>query len=214
MHRFGIARLSLQKCAVVGGFFKRRYKSILYYAAMAAVLALIASAAESYRSDREGGQALILPENMAQETLSDAGGSAIYPQNMGLLRPFCAQPVWNEALSLWETHAANDYGFADDQVICLEDGIIIDAGESSARGGYLEIEAENGTLYRYCCVLPTEHATVGQSVRAGEIIAEAGEGMPSEAEWGKHLHLEVYRDGVLADFEQIYEKRGVGQIDG
>lgn len=191
---------------LIGRFVKRRYKSILYYAAMTLVLALVASVAERYRTDGEKEQSALLREKPVQETISEVEANVVYPETMRLIRGFDAQPAWNEALGQWETHTANDYVFADDRVICLADGFVKDVGESSLSGGYIEIEDGSGEVYRYLSVTPLQDVSVGDEVRAGEIIAEADDGMASELTLGKHLHLEIVEEETWNDFEQICGK--------
>lgn len=189
----------------IGGFIRKKYKSILYYAAMVLVLALVASAAEKYRTKDENPEETLLPEAV-QETISEAEPKIIYPEGMHLLRDFCDRPMWNDALCQWETHFACDYVLDNDRVICLEDGCVIDVGESSLKGGYIEIEAEDGKTYRYASVRPAQDICVGDTVYAGEIIAEADDGMASELTLGKHLHLEIVEEENWEDFEQICGK--------
>lgn len=189
----------------IGRFVKSRYKSLLYYAAMVLVLALVASAAEKYRTKDEDIPET-LPSDVAQETVSAVETEIVYPEEMRLLRGFSDQPIWNDVLLQWEIHAACDYALADDRVICLASGSVRDVGQSSINGGYIEIEAEDGRIYRYASVKPMREICVGDAVYAGEIIAEADDGMVSELTFGRHLHLEVYDDGILTDFEQICGK--------
>ncbi len=188
------------------GFLHRRYKAILYYGAMALILILLAAAAESYRKDGENGQPLVLSESAVQEAIADAGEGILRPEGMRQVRGFSEQMEWNGELKQWELHCANDYVFEGDGVVCLAGGTVADIGESSGRGGFIEIQGYDGRLYRYCSVIPVENILTGAEVDAGEIIAAADNGIPSEFAQGKHLHLEVYEDGILSDFERISGK--------
>ena len=191
----------------ISAFVRRRYKTLLYYGAMAVVLALIAAAAESYRTDSENARPLVLTENMAQEALADAAEGVIYPENMELIRGFGRRTEWNDSLGQWELHCANDYGFEDGKVVCLAGGTVSDVGESVGRGGFVEIQGDDGRLYRYCSVIPEENILPGAEITAGEVIALADDGIPSETAEGKHLHLEVYENDVLTDFESLPRKK-------
>jgi len=194
-------------------FVRRRYKVILYYGAVILVLALVAGAAESYRTGKDGGQMLVLPENVIAETVSEKGSEIVYPENMSLLRGFSDQMEWNSALGQWEMHPANDYAFSDGQVACLSSGTVLDVGESGVKGGYIEIESGD-MVYIYCSVIPGENILPGVQLAAGEIIGIADDSMPSELTLGKHVHLEVYESGKPVNFETQVDKTGKLWIDG
>ena len=187
-------------------FLSRRYKAVLYYGAMTLILILLAAAAESYRKDGENAQPLVLTENEVQQAVADAGQGMSRPEGMKLVRGFSNQMEWNSELEQWEMHCANDYIFEGDDVSCIAGGTVADVGKSSGRGGFIEIQGHDGRLYRYCSVMPVENIAQDTKVEAGERIAVADNGIPSEFALGKHLHLEVYEGGILTDFESIIPK--------
>ena len=187
-------------------FVRSKYKALLYYGAMAVVLVLLAAAAESYRTDSEDAQPLVLTENMVQEAVADAGQEIIRPDGMELARGFSKQTEWNSVLKQWEMHCANDYIFEDDRIVCLMSGTVSDFGQSAGEGGFIEIQGDDGRLYRYCSIMPDEAILIGDEITAGAIIGLASEGMPSEISQGNHVHLEVYEAGELCDFESLCVK--------
>ena len=203
--RIALKARIMRMLKTLAGFIKRRYKTILYYGAVILVLALVANAAESYRTDNAGGQALVLPENVLAEAAAQAGNTAIYPENMHLLRAFSDQPQWNGELGQWEIHAANDYAFDDGRAVCLSGGIVQDVGESGVKGGYIEIESD-GKVYIYSSIAPDKDILPGMQVGAGDAIGLADESMPSEMLLGRHVHLEVYENGAPLDFEKLEGK--------
>ncbi len=74
-------------------------------------------------------------------------------------------------------------------------GEVVFAGEKGGYGNAVVLEHRDGTtsLYGHASVLRVE---AGQSVRAGEIVAEVGSTGHST---GPHLHFEVRRDGEPID---------------
>lgn len=189
-------------------FLRRNMKSIAYYGAVALALAAIAVAAEAYRSDDEYAQKMVLTDELAAEAVAEKLPAPIYPDGMRNTRTFNEIPCWNDAMQLWENHCANDYKLEGGKVVCLVDGVVADAGESSVRGGYIIAEGSDDRCYVYCSVVPAEEIVPGKEIRAGEIIAVADDSMTSEIAMGAHLHLEVYEDEKPVDFERLCLKKG------
>lgn len=184
-------------------FLKKHIKGIVYYGAVALVLAVIAAAAEVYRSDEDYVRKMVLTDEIAAEALAEKMPEPARPEGMRNIRAFSAAPVWNAGMQQWESHCANDYEMEGGEIICLADGVVADIGESSMRGGYITVDGKDGRCYIYCCVAPAEDTAAGKEVYAGEIIAAADDSLPGESALNKHLHLEVFENGNAVDFEKI-----------
>lgn len=81
-------------------------------------------------------------------------------------------------------------------IIAADDGIVtVSTIGHYSWGNYIVIDHGNGytSLYAHCVGL---NASVGQSVRAGEVIAFVGN---TGFSFGAHLHLEITKDGILID---------------
>jgi len=191
------------KAGKIKDFLKKNIRSIAYYSAVALVLAVIAAAAEVYRSDEDYARKMVLTDEIAAEAVAEKMPEPIRPEGMRNIRAFSAAPVWNAGMQQWECHCGNDYEMEGSEIICLADGVVADTGESSMRGGYVAVDGKDGRYYIYCCVTPTEDTEAGKEVHAGEIIAAADDSLPGETALNKHLHLEVYENGQAVDFEKL-----------
>ncbi len=74
-------------------------------------------------------------------------------------------------------------------------GVVIDTGESSSYGKYIQIYHGNGVevLYAHCSAIKAE---IGQAVQAGDTVALVG---ATGDVTGPHVHIEVIKDGVTCD---------------
>ena len=77
-------------------------------------------------------------------------------------------------------------------IVTLYAGTVVEASYHDRYGKYMRIKHDNEieTLYAHCSVL---HKRVGDSVQAGEVIAEVGNTGYST---GNHLHLELKHAGI------------------
>lgn len=86
-------------------------------------------------------------------------------------------------------------GESGKDIVAFADGTVCVVGESTALGKYLTIQHKDGfeTLYGHCSRIT---ATSGQSVTAGEKIAEVGQ---TGNATGPHLHFELHQDTTFLD---------------
>lgn len=97
---------------------------------------------------------------------------------------------------LKRNHAGIDFAAASgDEIAALADGTVTYAGLENDYGLCVHIDHGNGleTLYAHCSQI---YAEAGDSVRQGDIVAEAGF---SGNATGAHLHFELRRDGTPSD---------------
>ena len=180
---------------------KRNAGRIAYYALVVIALCAIARAAESYRSGSDG-DALVLPAADAMDVLQveEPAPQVLLPEAWKLLRGYSEEPQWRPGLGLWETHPAVDFACTGG-IVCLREGTVRTVGASGVYGGFVEVESD-GMLMRYASIEPADGLEPGLVLNVGDAIGKADASMPSEADAGAHLHLELYLDGQTADFVQ------------
>ena len=180
-------------------------KEIAYYGSVALALTLIAVAAEHYRSENLTEPAvpalpaieLTVPDGAEEDEIILTA-----PEGAELLRSYAAAPEWNATLALWETHTATDYQMEDCEVASLSAGIVQTVGKSGVYGGFVEVICGD-CLLRYASIAPRDGLTPGDALTIGDSIGRADQSMPSEAELGAHLHLELLREGAFEDFAAL-----------
>ena len=180
---------------------KRNAGRIAYYALVVIALCAIARAAEAYRSGSDG-DALVLPAADAMDVLQveEPAPQVLLPEAWNLLRGYSEEPQWRPGLGLWETHPAVDFACTGG-IVCLREGTVRTVGASGVYGGFVEVESD-GMLMRYASIEPADGLEPGLVLNVGDAIGKADASMPSEADAGAHLHLELYLDGQTADFVQ------------
>lgn len=194
VHRFeGPALKNAMRKALQGiwAFGKVHGGKVAYYGGIVLVLGAIAVAAEAYRGKFTRSEPLVVPPaeveisaQLAQEPVF------VLPESYSILRDYSQLPQWNDALGLWETHAAVDYRCADAQVYSLTQGVVKTIGTSGVYGGFMEVETQQ-YLLRYASIAPNGELKAGDSVTAGAVLGIADESMPGEEQQGAHLHLEL-----------------------
>ncbi|MCM6775410.1 M23 family metallopeptidase [Nocardia sp. CDC159] len=90
-----------------------------------------------------------------------------------------------------ELHGGIDFGDAlGAPIAAVTDGVVVEAGPASGFGLWVRVRQDDGTIGVYGHVNDIL-VTVGQQVRAGEVIATVGNRGYST---GPHLHYEVWTD--------------------
>lgn len=186
---------------------KQNSGRIGYYGLVVVALCVIARAAEIYRADNADEDALVLPavDAMEVQETEDVQPKLLRPEEWELLRGFSELPLWREEMGMWETHPAVDYACADKRVCCLYEGVVQTVGSSGVYGGFVDVESE-GMRMRYASIAPVEGLAPGDLLEAGDTIGSMNASMPGEREMGQHLHLELYMEGVAANFERFAEE--------
>ncbi|MGY4101159.1 M23 family metallopeptidase [Nocardia sp. R16R-3T] len=136
---------------------------------------------------REAQMPQIVPEAVAWEQHRSAAEAA-RPRTV---RPIDGVLTSNFGMRWGALHAGLD--FADPigtPIAAVTDGTVIDAGPASGFGLWVRVRQDDGTIGIYGHVNDIL-ASVGQQVRAGDIIATVGNRGFST---GPHLHYEVHAD--------------------
>lgn len=121
-----------------------------------------------------------------ENTASPAEGA--YTSNFGWrVHPLTGQMTFHKGVDLSAAEGSEVYAFAD--------GVVLAAGWEDSYGNYIKLQHSDRvvTLYAHCSQLLK---SVGDSVRAGEVIAKSGS---TGNVTGPHLHFEVRVEQVLCD---------------
>lgn len=180
--------------------------NIAYYAMVALVLSAIAWAAQGFRAEDipAARQTVAVSMDKTENIPKTEAVFAVLDPKM-ILRSYSSIPEWDNWMKCWHTHAAVDYACEDGIVKSLSDGMVESVGEDSIAGGYVEIST--GTyLLKYASIETDSSLEPGMKIKMGDTIGTAGTGMVSEAHLGKHVHLEVRKDGKLLDYFDLKDE--------
>jgi len=154
----------------------------------------------------EKGQDLIIEESKKLEKLLKEeqsksnrnlkfGGKMVWPMptNKQIASTFGNRlhPIYK----VWKMHTGIDIGSKlNEGIVAAADGVVIFAGKRDGYGNCIIIDHGDGitTLYAHINNGGIK-VVVGQSVKAGQLIAHAGQ---TGVATGPHLHFEVRKDGV------------------
>lgn len=205
MHRMNVREKTVLKKMEMGlkkvlCLLRRYAGQIGYYTCVALVLTAVAVAAERYRNGKDVAEALVLPA-VELTTPAPDRNTCIFevPDKMTVLKAYTDLPEWNEIYGQWETHAAVDWLSVQDEVSSLSEGIVRTVGKSGVYGGFVEVESGE-YLLRYASITPDADVLPGVHLKKGDRLGKADTSMPSEAHMGTHLHLELYRKGMIVNF--------------
>ncbi|HEY9315310.1 M23 family metallopeptidase [Williamsia sp.] len=147
------------------------------------------------------------PANMDAFTAQLATGQAIADakkaEAVAALKPTIASPIALGAYDFTSAYASrwgSFHGGIDmaaplgTPIHAVTDGVVIEAGPASGYGHWVQIQAPDGTVTMYGHMSSSGvHVQKGQTVTAGDVIAEVGnEGFST----GPHLHFEVWKNGT------------------
>ena len=100
-----------------------------------------------------------------------------------------------------------DIGMKDGKsfdVTAAMSGMVTKVEEDSLLGNVIEVEHEDGVVTQYESVKDIK-VKVGDHVKQGETIAQAGESLFNE-EAGTHVHFEIRKDGVAINPQSYFNK--------
>ena len=118
-------------------------------------------------------------------------------KNATISKDYSAKELqYNDTLKQWEIHKAIDFTAGEDlSVYAISDGVVSNVYSNYLEGTVVEITHSNGLVSVYKS-LSNEVVKTGDKVSAGQKIADAGETMAQELNSGKHLHLELLKNGT------------------
>lgn len=103
--------------------------------------------------------------------------------------------VWNSTLSQYSTHTGVDFVADNGQVLAVANGVVNSVGYDPLNGHYIVIDHREGYQSRYYSLDEGITLKEGDTVTRGQVIATISDTMATEAHTGKHLHLEMSKDG-------------------
>jgi len=191
-----------------------------YYAALAALLAILGLASYAYRAriGRATGGAPQPPEVLSVQAQAVPATPEptpeperwLWPLEGEIIQPYSpVTPVWSRTMEQWQTHAALDIvGSPGEAVYACRDGEVADAWSDRLWGNVITIDHGDGYQSTYAGLNTLNMVSVGERVRAGQVIGSVGQSAACEADAGWHLHFELTLDGAPEDFAALAGKAG------
>ena len=200
----------------VARFFKAHSGSIGYYAAAAALLALLGTASHAYRlapveadAGREDAPmaAVLLQQDQPVPTATPEPVRWVWPLEGEIIGEYAEEePVWSQTLAQWQTHAALDIAGSPGEVVtACGDGTVKDAWNDRLWGNTIVIEHSNGWQSVYAGLNTLRLVAQGDEVTAGQVISSVGNSSACESEMPWHLHFEMISEGEPVDFRTLTE---------
>lgn len=120
-----------------------------------------------------------------------------YPAGGNIFREYSdTKPIKSETLGTWQVHTGIDIEApAGADVKSPADGTILSAEEHALTGHTIKIDHGNNVVSTIYNLEQSNKVSVGQKVKAGEIIGTVGTSAPLELSDTPHVHFEVQIDG-------------------
>lgn len=113
--------------------------------------------------------------------------------------------AYNETTRDWRTHEGVDYRCeAGQSVTAAADGTVYTIYEDQSYGMTVVLQHANGYTTHYANLSEDVPVTVGQKVRAGEVIGTVGNTACVETALEPHLHFAVYKNNVPVDPDEFF----------
>lgn len=124
----------------------------------------------------------------------------VFPVGKKILKDYSASvAVKSKTMNDWRVHNGIDFeAEAGEEVKAMQSGAVLAIYKSSLWGTIIEIDHGAGVVARYCGLAEGCNVSANDVVEQGQVIGKIAE-IPVEAADGKHLHLEVMKDGVVSD---------------
>ena len=118
-----------------------------------------------------------------------------------LLKPYSdGKPVKSKTMGDWRVHNGVDIRAAQgEEVLAPADGEIIQARMDGLTGATISIRHGNDTVSTVYNLENTEKVSVGQKVKAGDVIGTAGSTAKNELLEEPHIHFEVQVKGAYVN---------------
>lgn len=138
-------------------------------------------------------------EETAEESAAAVSSNFILPVETDVLKRFSASvPVFSKTMEDFRIHTGVDFKLVGGEAIkAVGNGTVSRVLSDPMLGYVIEVDCGKFTA-RYCGIKQGTSVGIGDSVKSGDIIGEAGE-IPSESADGSHLHFEIVKDGKTID---------------
>lgn len=115
-------------------------------------------------------------------------------------------PVYSQTMKDWRVHCGTDFAAEPDEQVCAcANGLVKSAYTDSMLGNVLIIEHGDYEFY-YCGLGENFLAAEGDIVTKGQAVGNVT-AVPGESAEDTHLHIEVKRDGVYLNPEEVLSGR-------
>lgn len=133
--------------------------------------------------------------------------SMIKPVQGEMLKPYSdGKPVKSKTMGDWRVHNGVDIRAGQgEEVLTPADGEIIAANMDGLTGATISINHGNETVSTIYNLENAEKVTVGQKVKAGDVIGTAGNTAKSELLEDPHIHFEVQVKGEYVNPESLWK---------
>ncbi len=142
----------------------------------------------------------------AEEVSIIKEGKFVYPAGKKIVKDYSGSvAVKSKTMNDWRVHSGIDFEAKEGQEIkAVQSGAVLAIYNSSLWGTIVEIDHGAGIVARYCGLGEKLKVSANDVVEAGQTIGFISS-IPVEAADGTHLHLEVTKDGALADPLSLFE---------
>lgn len=105
--------------------------------------------------------------------------------------------VWSSTLSRYSVHMAIDFFVPEGtNVVAVYDGTVEKVENTLLKGYTVTVDHGNGLKTVYNSLADGDSVTVGQTVKAGDVIGQVSLTNRQEYKEGAHLHFETIENGV------------------
>ncbi len=116
------------------------------------------------------------------------------------------KPVKSKTMGDWRAHNGIDIAAEQgSEIAAPADGKIVRAEMDPLTGYTVSVDHGNGTVSTLYNLAQEERVTVGQKVKAGDIVGTAGNTAKTEMLEDAHVHVEVTKDGVYVNPESLWK---------
>lgn len=112
--------------------------------------------------------------------------------------------AYNETTQDWRTHNGIDIAAAaGDQVVAARDGTVSAIYEDESFGKTIAVNHAGGYTTHYANLAEETAVSVGQAVKAGDVLGTVGDSATVELAQGSHLHFAVFQNDAPMDPEDF-----------
>ena len=140
--------------------------------------------------------------NPDEPTINVSASNFVNPmQNATIVKDYSSKELqYNSTLKQWQIHKAVDLvSDSSKNVMALTNGKVSKIYTNYLEGTVIEISHANGLTSIYKSLSSDTKVSVGEEVKAGQIIGEVSDSMTEELNTGAHLHFEVHQNGTKVD---------------
>ena len=134
-------------------------------------------------------------------------------KKMTVVRPVAGEQIgsyaadhlaFNETTRDWRTHEGADYlAELGAPVVAAADGSVYAIYEDESFGMTVVLQHTDGYTTHYANLAEDVSVTVGQTVKAGQVLGNVGQTACTETSAQPHLHFAVFRSNVPVDPEEF-----------